>query len=910
MPKRLTVQDKIIIHLSGYTRFADEFECPEDISQAGIAEAIGKSRAHTTLELKRLKESEMVSERLSHVKGAKVKKKVYQLSGAGVSNAMNLKKTLDDVRVNVDVEGKISEMSGRDALDELKRTGGFSDISAFERVIGVEDVIKIGELATHGVSIGGGTATAGIATGRSAAAGGTAADSGAAVAEQRPSATAVDLQNYPKVDVFFGREAELAEMNSFLRGPGARVLSVIGMHGIGKTALASKVIVEYSSAFKIFYIKLYNFDSGATVAQQLARFLAGAGKPELLKYMENRLEPDMREVGWHVENSLAGQKFLFIVDDYEASEGTLDSFLNLLSEILTSRDEAHMMVLSAKRPTFYSTKELAQDKTVMELNIAGLDMVAATELLKSRGVITGPDAVRRVVEAVDGHPLALELVAPDSELMGADSPVQNLEELYLNQITRNVPESREFLSLCSVLRKSFKPLAMKLFGFEREAGLASHAMFLRFNDGSAMLHRVVASAIISHLGPVGLQNSHKSAAEFCEESGEEPIEVLYHLVNAGLEDNAARFALGADDYLLSGQNLGEALALLEGLDVENGSLNSEILNLLAEMNNLAGNWEEAATVSEKLAVPDAPGESRPEGVAPKTIQIKALIRLASIRNKQGEREAAIEFADAAIELCDPVNDPEGGASAFYTKGTILRDSGSFEEAMVCLKKAVNLGLRSGDKTTVLRSLMEKGIVEASIHDFEGAEEDLAMALEEALAADSKIDEGRIRLNLGWLKILQEDAESAAKYYQEARDFGVEIGQPRLTGYALAALGDCHNLQNSPEKGIEMSKAALDIFERLGVRDMTAVAYSNIGTGHSKLGEGEESEKFHKLAIATLDGLNVPLIEGQIFFEYGISSKELGNLAGAKEMLASALDIYKNLGIRQEVEKVEAALDNL
>ncbi len=74
------MRDKILVHLASYFRFAEEFECPEEMSQAGISVAIGKSRAHTALELNRMKADDLVVERLAHVQGARSKRKTYTLT--------------------------------------------------------------------------------------------------------------------------------------------------------------------------------------------------------------------------------------------------------------------------------------------------------------------------------------------------------------------------------------------------------------------------------------------------------------------------------------------------------------------------------------------------------------------------------------------------------------------------------------------------------------------------------------------------------------------------------------------------------------------------------------------------------------------------------------------------------------
>ena len=90
MSASLTVGERIIIHLYQYSKFIDTYEVPIDISQDGIAAALRISRAHAALELKKLKDSKLVSERLSHIKKGRTKRKVYFLTLNGEARSKEI----------------------------------------------------------------------------------------------------------------------------------------------------------------------------------------------------------------------------------------------------------------------------------------------------------------------------------------------------------------------------------------------------------------------------------------------------------------------------------------------------------------------------------------------------------------------------------------------------------------------------------------------------------------------------------------------------------------------------------------------------------------------------------------------------------------------------------------------------
>ena len=83
----LTVSERILFHLQSFTKYEDKFEVPYHLTQDGISQSCGISRAHAAIELKKLKSSGLVEERLSHVRRGKARRKVYLLSHEGKSKS-------------------------------------------------------------------------------------------------------------------------------------------------------------------------------------------------------------------------------------------------------------------------------------------------------------------------------------------------------------------------------------------------------------------------------------------------------------------------------------------------------------------------------------------------------------------------------------------------------------------------------------------------------------------------------------------------------------------------------------------------------------------------------------------------------------------------------------------------------
>ena len=87
-----TVAEKILLHVSRYDLLnEDRFNITWDLTQDGIASSLRISRAHSSLELKKLKERGKVIENQGHIKGCRVKRRSYHLTPAGMDEAKRLR---------------------------------------------------------------------------------------------------------------------------------------------------------------------------------------------------------------------------------------------------------------------------------------------------------------------------------------------------------------------------------------------------------------------------------------------------------------------------------------------------------------------------------------------------------------------------------------------------------------------------------------------------------------------------------------------------------------------------------------------------------------------------------------------------------------------------------------------------
>jgi|GEM_PF-3300652 len=90
--QKLTVQDKILLHLTRYMSYtsADPFNVPSALNQDGIGDAVGISRPHASLELKRLLRVDRVECWRAHIKGSKHSRLVYSITEEGLEHISDI----------------------------------------------------------------------------------------------------------------------------------------------------------------------------------------------------------------------------------------------------------------------------------------------------------------------------------------------------------------------------------------------------------------------------------------------------------------------------------------------------------------------------------------------------------------------------------------------------------------------------------------------------------------------------------------------------------------------------------------------------------------------------------------------------------------------------------------------------
>ena len=226
----------------------------------------------------------------------------------------------------------------------------------------------------------------------------------------------VEWEEAQDVPSFYGRQPELALLSQWVMQERCRVVSVLGMGGIGKSALAVTFMHQVADHFEVvFFRSLRDAPSCEALLSDCLRVLFPLSR-QLLADVPASFE---RRLSLLLE-CLHERRALLVLDNLEAllQEGEsgghyrpgYEAFEQLLRRVGETAHQSCLLLTSREKPASLVLLEGTRSR-VRALRLAGLDAVAGAQLLAEKEVIGTPQDRVRLVEVYAGNPLALKVVA-------------------------------------------------------------------------------------------------------------------------------------------------------------------------------------------------------------------------------------------------------------------------------------------------------------------------------------------------------------------------------------------------------------------------------------------------------------------------------------------------------------------
>ncbi|MEB3216716.1 MAG: NB-ARC domain-containing protein [Nostocales cyanobacterium 94392] len=219
------------------------------------------------------------------------------------------------------------------------------------------------------------------------------------------------------VSTFYGRNEEVNRLEKWILTDNCRLVTVVGMGGIGKTALSVKLAELVEDKFDyLIWRSLRN----ATPVNELLSDLIGFLSSEHQIVLANSLD---KQIGQLID-CLRNSRCLIVLDNLESVldceqksgsyRGGYEGYGQLLRCVADTRHQSCCIVTSREPPKGFSARQ-GDNLPARMLTLKGLSYQECQLILAQKGLSTSATQVNKLVECYAGNPLALKIAATTIE---------------------------------------------------------------------------------------------------------------------------------------------------------------------------------------------------------------------------------------------------------------------------------------------------------------------------------------------------------------------------------------------------------------------------------------------------------------------------------------------------------------
>ncbi|MBF2006981.1 MAG: NACHT domain-containing protein [Chlorogloeopsis fritschii C42_A2020_084] len=229
-----------------------------------------------------------------------------------------------------------------------------------------------------------------------------------------PTKQHLDWGDAPDVSTFYGRNQELTTLEQWIVQDRCRLVTLQGMGGIGKTALAAKLAELVQDKFEgLIWRSLHNAPFLEETLPTLLQSLSSEPSDHLPSSCDRRI---LLLLEW-----LRASRCLLVLDGAESilqsgertgcyREG-YEGYSQLFLCIGKSNHQSCLLLTTREKPEGLAAEE-GETLPVRCLQLKGMQFEAAREILRAKGTFCGTgEEWRALIDYYGGNPLALKIVA-------------------------------------------------------------------------------------------------------------------------------------------------------------------------------------------------------------------------------------------------------------------------------------------------------------------------------------------------------------------------------------------------------------------------------------------------------------------------------------------------------------------
>jgi tetratricopeptide (TPR) repeat protein len=266
--------------------------------------------------------------------------------------------------------------------------------------------------------------------------------------------------------------------------------------------------------------------------------------------------------------------------------------------------------------------------------------------------------------------------------------------------------------------------------------------------------------------------------------------------------------------------------------------------------------------------------------------------------RTGQTGAAADLLEVIIALTSQAGNRRHEGAARTLLGSILHRTGKIAEARTQFDRALLLHREVGNRRGEAEVLSNLGNIAVDQGRFDEGKAQYVAALDVYRTIGDTGVRAPTLGNLANVCVYLRDYDQAQRLFGEALEIARRSGDRRSEGILLGNMANLADLTGRPQEALELSEAALLIHRQVGSRRFEGTVLGNLGELHLARGELEEAVRNLKASLEVVAEVGDRVLEGIMLGHLGRVYERQQRLDQARVSLESSVEILRSIASRR------------